>query len=89
MPISGGGAVPVVIFKFPIFPQTPVGLPGVGTLQEVEVPIIEQTSCRTMYSTDADGTDVVDILSDMICAGYQEGGKDSCQVRPRLPRTTT
>uniref|UniRef100_A0A8C5AXX8 Si:dkey-16l2.17 n=1 Tax=Gadus morhua TaxID=8049 RepID=A0A8C5AXX8_GADMO len=54
-------------------------LPGVGTLQEVMVPIIDQTSCRTMFSVDADGTDVVDILSDMICAGYQEGGKDSCQ----------
>uniref|UniRef100_A0A8C5CAE6 Si:dkey-16l2.17 n=1 Tax=Gadus morhua TaxID=8049 RepID=A0A8C5CAE6_GADMO len=56
-----------------------VSLPGVGTLQEVMVPIIDQTSCRTMFSVDADGTDVVDILSDMICAGYQEGGKDSCQ----------
>ncbi|CAL8316751.1 unnamed protein product [Arctogadus glacialis] len=56
-----------------------VSLPGVGTLQEVVVPIIDQTSCRTMYRVDAEGTDVVDILSDMICAGYQEGGKDSCQ----------
>ncbi|XP_046906707.1 serine protease 33 isoform X1 [Hypomesus transpacificus] len=50
-----------------------VSLPGVGTLQQVVVPIIGQTSCQNMYQTDAD------ILSDMICAGYQAGAKDSCQ----------
>ncbi|XP_041818028.1 serine protease 27 [Chelmon rostratus] len=54
-----------------------VPLPGVGTLQEVQVPIISQSSCQEMYRTDP--IDQVDILYDMICAGYQEGGKDSCQ----------
>ncbi|XP_075949759.1 serine protease 33 [Anarhichas minor] len=54
-----------------------VPLPGVGTLQEVEVPIISQSSCQDMYATDP--TEQVDILYDMICAGYQQGGKDSCQ----------
>ncbi|XP_017273787.1 serine protease 27 [Kryptolebias marmoratus] len=52
-------------------------LEGFGTLQEVQVPIISQSSCQQMYQTDP--TEQVDILSDMICAGYQEGGKDSCQ----------
>nr|XP_061807660.1 prostasin-like [Nerophis lumbriciformis] len=51
-----------------------IPLPGAGPLQEVQVPIIPQDSCREMYSTEQ-----VDILYDMICAGYQEGGKDSCQ----------
>ncbi|XP_061613075.1 serine protease 27 isoform X1 [Phyllopteryx taeniolatus] len=51
-----------------------IPLPGVGPLQEVQVPIISQASCRAMYQMEQ-----VDILYDMICAGYQEGGKDSCQ----------
>nr|XP_019961542.1 PREDICTED: serine protease 33-like [Paralichthys olivaceus] len=54
-----------------------VPLSGVKTLQEVQVPIISQRLCQTMYQTNP--SDQVDILSDMICAGYQEGGKDSCQ----------
>ncbi|XP_013869354.1 serine protease 27 [Austrofundulus limnaeus] len=54
-----------------------VPLPGAGTLQEVQVPIIAQSSCQQMYQTDP--TEQVDILDDMICAGYQQGGKDSCQ----------
>ncbi|CAL8282195.1 unnamed protein product [Merluccius merluccius] len=54
-----------------------VALTGVGTLQEVEVPIISPTSCQQLYNLDL--ADPVDILSDMICAGYPEGGRDSCQ----------
>ncbi|KAM7381730.1 hypothetical protein PAMA_012526 [Pampus argenteus] len=54
-----------------------VPLPGAGPLQEVQVPIISQSSCQEMYRTHP--TEKVDILYDMICAGYQEGGKDSCQ----------
>ncbi|XP_054913740.1 serine protease 33 [Poeciliopsis prolifica] len=54
-----------------------VPLSGIGTLQEVQVPIISQTSCQKMYQTNP--TEQVDILYDMICAGYQQGGRDSCQ----------
>ncbi|XP_031171703.1 prostasin [Sander lucioperca] len=54
-----------------------VPLAGVGTLQEVQVPIISQSSCQEMYQTNP--TEQVDILYDMICAGYQKGGMDSCQ----------
>ncbi|KAF4093235.1 hypothetical protein AMELA_G00029900 [Ameiurus melas] len=59
--------------------QEGVSLSGVGTLREVGVPIIDRDSCDSMYQIDAPDTDTVSILSDMICAGYQEGGKDSCQ----------
>ncbi|KAK2820320.1 hypothetical protein Q5P01_023279 [Channa striata] len=54
-----------------------VSLPGIGTLQQVQVPIISQSSCQEMYQTNP--TETVDILDDMICAGFQQGGKDSCQ----------
>ncbi|KAL0984526.1 hypothetical protein UPYG_G00142670 [Umbra pygmaea] len=53
-----------------------VALSGVATLQQVQVPIISTSSCRTMYNQ---ASEPVDILYDMICAGFQEGGKDSCQ----------
>lgn len=54
-----------------------VALPGIGTLQEVTVLIIPSISCQKMY--DLNPADDVDIFSDMICAGYAEGGKDACQ----------
>ncbi|TNN54270.1 Prostasin [Liparis tanakae] len=54
-----------------------VPLQGYGTLQQVMVPIISSSTCREMYLTNP--SKQVDILSDMICAGYQAGGKDSCQ----------
>ncbi|XP_030649762.1 serine protease 27 [Chanos chanos] len=53
-------------------------LVGAGTLQEVEVPIIDQAECRRMYQIPSN-SETVDILSDMLCAGFQDGGKDSCQ----------
>ncbi|KAI1884806.1 hypothetical protein AGOR_G00230290 [Albula goreensis] len=58
--------------------QEGVSLAGSGPLQEVEVPIIGQASCQSMYQLQP-SSDRVAILSDMICAGFQQGGKDSCQ----------
>ncbi|XP_019906719.1 RNA-binding protein FUS isoform X2 [Esox lucius] len=54
-------------------------LSGIGALREVAVPVVEQTSCQQMYQVQSSESEAVAILSDMICAGYQEGGKDSCQ----------
>lgn len=55
-----------------------VSLSGIGTLQEVQVPLISQSSCNAMYQQ-LPPPDRVEILSDMICAGFPEGGKDACQ----------
>lgn len=44
------------------------------------MPIINQSSCQSMYQILSSDLITVDVLSDMICAGYMEGGKDSCQV---------
>lgn len=41
------------------------------TMNEVDVPVVNQATCQASYrSSDT---------SNMICAGYLEGGKDSCQ----------
>lgn len=42
------------------------------TLRKVDVPIVSRTECRAQYS-------VSEITTNMICAGLDEGGKDSCQ----------
>ncbi|XP_019962015.2 trypsin-like [Paralichthys olivaceus] len=47
-----------------------VSLPSPQRLQEVQVPVVSQSTCREAYSQ---------LTSNMICAGLSEGGKDSCQ----------
>ncbi|KAI8035906.1 hypothetical protein M5D96_011337 [Drosophila gunungcola] len=49
-----------------------VGGPTSDTLQEVQVPILSQDECRkSRYGNK--------ITDNMLCGGYDEGGKDSCQ----------
>ncbi|KAM6913335.1 trypsin-like [Lycodopsis pacificus] len=45
-------------------------LPFPQTLQEAQVPIVTNTQCDAVYGS---------ITSNMICAGLDEGGRDSCQ----------
>uniref|UniRef100_H2ZT88 Peptidase S1 domain-containing protein n=1 Tax=Latimeria chalumnae TaxID=7897 RepID=H2ZT88_LATCH len=57
-----------------------VSLPSPQTLQELQVPIIEQKRCDGLYHRGAiESPSTRIILNNMICAGYQEGKKDSCQ----------
>uniref|UniRef100_A0A8C3TBY2 Peptidase S1 domain-containing protein n=1 Tax=Chelydra serpentina TaxID=8475 RepID=A0A8C3TBY2_CHESE len=59
-----------------------ISLPPPKTLQEVQVPLIDTVACNALYNIDPDpkiGRDPV--KPDMICAGYAEGQRDSCQVR--------
>lgn len=51
-------------------------LPAV--LQEVDLPIINNTQCEAMYEKAGFREHIPHIF---ICAGYREGGKDSCEVR--------
>ncbi|KAM4632595.1 prostasin-like isoform 2-T2 [Discoglossus pictus] len=55
-------------------------LPDPKTLQQVELPLLDQWSCDQMYhiGSSVSPTEVI-IQEDMICAGDQAGGKDSCQ----------
>jgi Trypsin len=39
----------------------------------VDVPVVSDADCREAYGDE-------DMWDNMICAGYSEGGKDSCNV---------
>ncbi|XP_058868212.1 serine protease 33-like [Acipenser ruthenus] len=57
-----------------------VPLSSPHTLQQLVVPLVDSVSCDTMYHIgNSFGKSVPLILPDVICAGYQEGRKDSCQ----------
>lgn len=42
-----------------------------ASLRRVDVPVISRAECRQQYGTSA-------VTDNMFCAGYDEGGKDSC-----------
>ncbi|XP_041673434.1 transmembrane protease serine 9-like [Cheilinus undulatus] len=52
--------------------QSGVSLPSPGNLMEVEVPVVGSRQCNCNYGV---GT----ITDNMICAGLEDGGRDSCQ----------
>ncbi|XP_069841078.1 serine protease 27-like [Dendropsophus ebraccatus] len=55
-------------------------LPYPKTLQQVMVPLIDYQTCNSMYHINSQSSSSVTLVySDMICAGYVAGGKDSCQ----------
>ncbi|XP_053326551.1 serine protease 33-like [Spea bombifrons] len=58
-----------------------VSLPSPQTLQKVQIPIIDRTTCDAMYHANNPTLlpNVTIILWDMICAGFKDGQKDSCQ----------
>ncbi|XP_069841081.1 serine protease 27-like [Dendropsophus ebraccatus] len=57
-----------------------VSLPAPKTLQKVEVALIDNKNCEVMYKSNAAYKLINDLIKeDMLCAGYQEGKKDSCQ----------
>ncbi|XP_048103527.1 mucin-5AC-like isoform X3 [Alosa alosa] len=49
-------------------------LPSPGTLKEVEVAVIENTHCQSLYEAVP-----FNVTDNMICAGKLAGGKDSCK----------
>ena len=44
-----------------------------GTLQKLNVTVFPQEKCKTFFDER--------LSPRMMCAGYEEGGKDSCKVR--------
>ncbi|XP_073502346.1 transmembrane protease serine 9-like [Phyllobates terribilis] len=57
-----------------------VSLPSPETLQQVMVPLINNSACDAMYHINS-GIDASQqiVPSDQICAGFEAGQKDSCQ----------
>uniref|UniRef100_A0A452H1B9 Peptidase S1 domain-containing protein n=1 Tax=Gopherus agassizii TaxID=38772 RepID=A0A452H1B9_9SAUR len=58
----------------------PVSLPPPKMLQEVQVQLIDTAACNVLYNIDpAPNIGRDHIKPDMMCAGYAEGQRDSCQ----------
>lgn len=51
-------------------------------LQEVKVPIMENSVCQEMFQTAGHQKLIIDSF---MCAGYANGQKDSCEVLIRFP----
>lgn len=62
----------------PIFLQIiTIGGQRPNTLQKVDLPIMENKICQEWYQSEKKTLTIVDTS---MCAGYEQGGKDSCQV---------
>ena len=53
------------------------------TLQKVDVPIMDNKECQQWYKGEKKNLIIVDTS---MCAGFELGGKDSCQVSNTDPR---
>lgn len=54
-----------------------------SVVRHVEVPVLENHLCNEMYSKIEDDVTVA-ISDDMMCAGFDFGGRDACQVLDKL-----
>ena len=52
-----------------------------SVLQEVALPIISNEKCEEMFFKAGHNYTISDIL---ICAGYEKGGKDTCNVNHKI-----
>ena len=53
-------------------------------LQQVKIPVVDQDICTEWYADPQNWYneygDAPDITDEMICAGFEEGGRGSCHV---------
>lgn len=67
------------MINLPFLRSTEGPLPSV--LQEVTVPVINNTICESMYRSAGYIEHIPNIF---ICAGWKKGGYDSCEGKPLL-----
>lgn len=65
-----------------LVPSDPLPLPWV--LQEVELRLLGEAACQCLYSRPGPFNLTFQLLPGMLCAGYPEGRRDTCQVRGSL-----
>ena len=46
-------------------------------MQKVSVPILDNHDCQDLFKREKKSLDIVDTF---VCAGFEQGGKDACQV---------
>lgn len=63
----------------PVLPTDRLPLPWV--LQEVELRLLGEATCRCLYSQPGPFNLTFQLLPGMLCAGYPKGRRDTCQVR--------
>ncbi|XP_012866640.1 PREDICTED: polyserase-2 [Dipodomys ordii] len=62
----------------------PLPLPWV--LQEVELRLLGEAACQCLFSRRGPFNLTLQLLPGMLCAGYPEGRRDTCQARARAER---
>ncbi|XP_069838453.1 serine protease 27-like isoform X2 [Dendropsophus ebraccatus] len=63
--------------------QTEEQLPSPKTLQKVQVALMDNKYCESLYQSSMGYSPKYKMIqADMLCAGYKEGMKDPCQVSP-------
>jgi len=71
MPVQGAGTAAGTMSRVSGWGAVCEGCAGSAQLQYVDVPIITNAECNSLYSGG--------ITDGMICAGFTQGGRDACQ----------
>ena len=78
-PWGRGGCIPASQLSSLVLSTDPLPLPWV--LQEVELRLLGEAACQCLYSRPGPFKLTFQLLPGMLCAGYREGRRDTCQVR--------
>ena len=78
-PWGRGGCIPASQLSSLVLSTDPLPLPWV--LQEVELRLLGEAACQCLYSRPGPFNLTFQLLPGMLCAGYREGRRDTCQVR--------